>query len=135
MATARRAGARAGRRAYWRRQVEAHRRSGLSQAAFCAQQGLRKGTLSFWRWKLAREARAAARPDATSPRHTASAAPFIPIQLAAVQAAHDESTRPTPPDGIEIELTVGAAHRLRVRGRVDAAWLVQVLRGLEGPGC
>jgi hypothetical protein len=24
---------------------------------------------------------------------------------------------------------------VRVRGRMDPAWLVQVLRGLEGPAC
>jgi hypothetical protein len=41
---------RAARRAFWERHVEAHRRSGLSQAVYCARQGLRKGTLSFWRW-------------------------------------------------------------------------------------
>jgi hypothetical protein len=72
MATARQAGssARSGRRAYWQRQVEAHRRSGLTQADFCAQKGLRKGTLSFWKWKLAREARSAPRPDAPRPRRT-----------------------------------------------------------------
>jgi hypothetical protein len=38
-------------------------------------------------------------------------------------------------DGIDIELTVGAAHRLLMRGRVDLAWLVQVLRGLVGAAC
>jgi hypothetical protein len=38
--------------------LEAQRRSGLSLAAFCRPQGLRKGTLSFWKWKLAREAEA-----------------------------------------------------------------------------
>jgi hypothetical protein len=80
-------GARSGRRAYWRRQVEAHRRSELSQAEFCAQRGLRKGTLSFWRWKLAQEAGPASRPASTSPPRSSSAPPFIPVQLPALKTA------------------------------------------------
>jgi hypothetical protein len=31
-------------------------------------------------------------------------------------------------DGVDIEFTVGAAHRLLMRGRVDLTWLVQVIR-------
>ena len=40
------AGAPRSRRPYWRAQVAAHQRSGPSVAAFCRQQGLRKGTLT-----------------------------------------------------------------------------------------
>lgn len=131
MATGGRAGLvpRSARRAYWRRHVEAHRRSGLSQAAFCAQRGLRKGTLSFWKWKFAREARQAAGPDATSTLPAAATPRFIPIHVAASRAPYDGQS--TTSDDIEIELTLGPGHGLRVRGRVEPAWLVQVLRGLE----
>jgi hypothetical protein len=38
------------RREYWRALVDAHRRSGLSQAAFCRRRGIPTGTLSFWKW-------------------------------------------------------------------------------------
>jgi len=48
---------RGSRRAYWRAQVAAHEGSGLSGAAFCRRRGLRKGTLTFWRWTFAQEAR------------------------------------------------------------------------------
>lgn len=45
-------GPRAERRGYWQAQIDAHRRSRQSQAAFCAARGLRTGTFSFWKWKL-----------------------------------------------------------------------------------
>jgi hypothetical protein len=35
------------RREYWRALVDAHRRSGLSQAAFCRRRGIPTGTLSL----------------------------------------------------------------------------------------
>jgi hypothetical protein len=121
---------RSARRAYWRRQVDGHRRSGLSQVAFCAQRGLRKGTLSFWKWKFAREARQAPRPDATGPPPAIVTPRFIPIHVAASRAPRAAAGPATTPDGVEIELTLGPRHALRVRGRVDPAWLVQVLRGI-----
>jgi len=69
------------RREYWRGLIEAHRRSGLSQAAFCRRRGLRKGTLSFWKWKLAREAGAGPGRAAGSPAGPAAPPTFVPIQL------------------------------------------------------
>jgi hypothetical protein len=132
MATGERAGSvpRSARRAYWRRQVDAHRRSGLSQVAFCAQRGLCKGTLSFWKWKFAREAGLASHRNLTGPARTASAPPFVPVQLAALKSAREMPTPSATLAGVEIELALGSGRGLRVRGRVDAAWLVQVLRGI-----
>ncbi len=54
--------------------LEAQRRSGLSLAGFCRRRGLSKGTLSFWKWKLAREAEGGASRGAS--------APFVAIQIA-----------------------------------------------------
>jgi hypothetical protein len=132
MATAERAGSvpRGTRRAYWRRQIDAHRRSGLSQVAFCAERGLRKGTLSFWKWKFAREARQAPRPDATGTPPAPATPRFIPLHVAAARAARAADVPSTTPDDVEIELTLGPRHGVRIRGRVDPAWLVQVLRGI-----
>lgn len=121
---------RSARRAYWRRHVDAHRRSGLSQVAFCAQRGLRKGTLSFWKWKFAQEARQAPRPPATGTSPAPASPRFIPIHVAAPRAPHAADGPSPTPDGVAIELTLGARHGVRIRGRVDPAWLVQVLRGI-----
>jgi hypothetical protein len=126
------AGPRSARRGYWRAQIEAQRGSGLSQAAFCARHGLRKGTFSFWKWKLTRDV--GARPGRRGALATRSVAPlaFVPIQITAAELPGDAAAR--APDG-EVEITLGRDRRVRVRGRVDPAWLVQVLHGLEAPGC
>jgi hypothetical protein len=108
------------RRAYWRAQVAAHAGSGLSVAALCHQRGLRKGTLTFWRWKFAQEAKA--RP------HLAPSA-FVPIRLAPARPPEV-----APPAG-ELEIAVGSGRCVRVRGRVDPAWLAAVLRAVEARGC
>ena len=123
-------GPRAERRGYWQAQVDAHRRSRQSQAAFCAQRGLRKGTFSFWKWKLKQGAGAG---DHEPP--VTGAPPFIPIRIPAPADRWTAEPPPATPDGMEIELTLGSGRCLRVRGRVEPTWLVQVLRGLEAAGC
>ena len=100
------------RRGYWRAQVAAHAKSGLSVAAFCRQHGLRKGTLSFWRWKFAQEARRAPRPTPA----------FVPVHVAPTAPARDRG----PAVG-ELEITLAPERRVRVSGRVEPAWLAEVL--------
>jgi hypothetical protein len=108
--------------------LEAQRRSGLGLAAFCRRRGLRKGTLSFWKWKLAREAEAGTGRGAT--------AAFVPIQLAAPPRSHEPGAFTAPlADLGEVEITLGDGRLVRVRGRVDPAWLAAVLREVEGRGC
>lgn len=117
------------RREHWRALLETQQRSGLSLAAFCRRRGLRKGTLSFWKWKLAREAEAGTGRGAT--------ASFVPIQLAAVPA---RSRGPGAPAATlaelgELEIVLADGRLLRVCGRVDPPWLAAVVRALEARGC
>ena len=122
------ASSRQSRREHWRALLEAQRRSGLGLAAFCRRRGLRKGTLSFWKWKLAREAEAGAGRGAT--------AAFVPIQLAVPPRSHEPGAFTAPlADLGEVEITLGDGRFVRVRGRVDPAWLAAVLREVEGRGC
>lgn len=100
------------RRAYWRAQIAAQEASGLTAAAFCRQRGLRKGTLSFWRWKFAQEGRPRSHRPAT----------FVPVRLRPAPAA----PRVPPPAG-ELEIALAPGRGVRVRGRVEPTWLAQVL--------
>jgi len=100
------------RRAYWRVQVAAHAKSGLTVAAFCRQHGLRTGTLTFWRWKFAQEGGAAARP----------AAAFVPVRVARTPPALASA-----PAVSALEITLAPGRSVRVHGRVEPSWLAQVL--------
>jgi hypothetical protein len=40
------------RRDYWQEVIEECRQSGLRQAEFCRQRGIKRRSLSFWKWKL-----------------------------------------------------------------------------------
>jgi hypothetical protein len=116
------------RREHWRALLEAQRRSGLSVTAFCRRRGLRKGTLSFWKWKLAREVEASAGRGAT--------ASFVPIQISVPSRSHEPGAPPaTLADLGELEIALTNGRLVRVRGRVDPRWLAAVLREVEARGC
>lgn len=116
------------RREHWRALLEAQRRSGLSLAAFCRRRGLRQGTLSFWKWKLAREAEAGAGRGAP--------ASFVPVQLGVSRRSREPGARGAPPADLgELEIALADGRLVRVRGRIDPAWLAAVLREIEARGC
>jgi hypothetical protein len=116
------------RREHWQALLEAQRRSGLSLAAFCRRRGVHKGTLSFWKWKLAREAESAASRGATGS--------FVPIHLAMPPRARESgTTAATVAEVGELEITLAGGQLVRVRGRVDPAWLGAVFRELEVRRC
>ena len=48
--------------AKWSRQIERQKQSGLSVRAFADREGLKAGSLSFWRWKLAHDSRRSGKP-------------------------------------------------------------------------
>lgn len=121
------------RRRYWQAQVEAQRRSGLSQAAFCRRRGFRKGTFGFWKWKLTREADGDRRHGVALMTHPTGPPSFVPIQIPPALGPRAREPVRTP-EG-EIEIAFGDGRSVRVRGCVDPAWLLQVLRGLEAPRC
>ncbi len=108
------------RRNYWRALIEECRRSGLRQAEFCRRRGIAPGTLSFWKHKLSHEA-----PPA-----------FVPVQVVAARRPSGDATAGVPTDGGgEIEIVLDRGCLVRVRGRVDAAWLGEVLQTLATTRC
>ena len=120
-------------REYWHAQVEAHRRSGLSQVAFCRRHGLRKGTFSFWKWKVTSTAGVGHGRRAALALRSAERPAFVPIQITAPRTTAGLTTRRD--GGGEIEITLGRDRLVRVRGPVDPAWLMAVLRGVAALEC
>ncbi len=119
------------RRAYWQARIEECRRSGLSQAAFCRRRGIVPGTFAFWKHTLACEAR-----DASAVRvHGPAGLPaFVPVRVVAHPQASDAGGA-SPAGAGEIVIVLAGARRVRVRGRVDAQWLGEVLRTVAALGC
>jgi hypothetical protein len=116
------------RREHWRALLEAQRRSGLSFAAFCRRRGLRKGTLGFWKWKLAREAGPGAAGRAP--------ASFVPLQITGPPRSRELGAPAAPlADVGELEIVLADGRLVRARGRVDPAWLATVLHEVEARGC
>ena len=101
--------------------------------AFCRRRGLRKGTFSFWKWKVTHDAGARRGRRAALTLPPTEGPTFVPIQITAPRAA---AAVTAPRDGGgEIEITLSHARLVRVRGPVDPAWLMAVLRGVEALGC
>jgi len=108
------------RRNYWRALIEECRRSGLRQAEFCRRRGIAPGTLSCWKHTLAHEA-----PPT-----------FVPVQVVAARRPSVDATAGGPTDGGgEIEIVLACGDLVRVRGRIDATWLGEVLQTLATTRC
>jgi hypothetical protein len=122
------------RRAYWRALLEECRRSGLSQAEFCRRRGIPPGTLGYWKYLLAQEARRTRVPGAgpaESERLT-----FLPVEVAQrAPAAHAMAKGGPPGEPIDVEIALAQGRRVRVHGRVDAQWLGQVVAALDAARC
>ena len=97
---------------YWRAQIEAHRGGGLSQMAFCARHGLRKGTFNFC--KLRRAVGTGAGRRGAIGMRSAGAAAFVPIQITAPEVLG--ATALEALDG-EVELTLGFDRRVCAAAR------------------
>jgi len=126
---------------YWLGLVGAWERSGLTQAAFCHQQGVKHVTFCWWRRRLAqragrvRMARTSAAAGARRRGGWASAL-FAPVRIQSDEPVHSHprsSGLRIPMDG-RIEIRLGDNRRIRLLGRVDRQALADVLAVLEGTG-
>ena len=98
----------------WREHLAAWKNSGLSQAAYCRQQGLMQSDFSWWKREITcRDQRVSAAPA------------FIPVQVAL-----------TPLEAQRFELLLSGGRVLRFDARVDPAALNRIVRMLERePAC
>lgn len=98
--------------AQWQRHVEAWRESGLSQAAYCHQQGLNRKTFSVWTRRI---------------QGDSSLGKGAPLELRPIQLEPPAPVASTPAsvmlrlaNGVQLELTTA----------VPPGWLAELLRCL-----
>lgn len=99
------------KRAHWSQQVEAFERSGSSRRAWCAVQGVRVGTLDYWRYRLRSTTKAVPKSGPQS---------MVPVLVLSgePEATTGRTVTLVLPSGLRLTTTVGA----------DATWLAQLLR-------
>ena len=90
--------------AYWRGHVEGWRASGDSQKAYCARNGLKAGSLSYWHRRLAKESGTAV---------TAVPVTLVPATVAPV----------APHSGPSLSLGMPGGWRLEFAALPTADWL------------
>lgn len=100
--------------ARWARHVEALEESGLSVRKFAAREGLKAGSLSFWKWKLSH----AGRP-AEAPR-------MAPVKFIELMA-----DRPVAPSGASFEVVLLSGRVVRVPRGFDATELARLVAAVE----
>lgn len=107
------------RREEWAQHVGRWRRSGQTAREFASSIGVNPSTLSYWAWRLGREAggRQAARKRSVPSKRTAPTS-FVEILGEAI------------PDG-RFELELAGGRRLRIPSRFDRDTLEQLLAVLE----
>ena len=108
------------RAAEWAKRVERWQRSGLSAAAYGAQEGISGDQLSWWKWHLGRKAVAPRREvelDKVS---------FVPARVV-------ERAAPARPGG-QLEVVLGNGRLVRVVGAVDPKLLADMIRAIESLG-
>jgi hypothetical protein len=101
--------------------VRRWRRSGLKAGEFAARIGVKPGTLTYWGWRLKREAVEAKRSGQAAdslPAAQERPLPWIELRTAAIEE--------------RFELELGGGRRLRIPASFDAAALERLLAVLEG---
>ena len=101
----------------WAKRVERLERSGLSIRTFAEREGLKAGSLSFWKWKLA--GRGGRGRPATK---AVAAASFIELTAKAV---------PPPAAAVGFEVALASGRTVRVPGGFDAVELSRLVDVLE----
>jgi transposase-like protein len=108
----------------WAKRVERWKDSGLPLREFAGEVGVNPSTLSYWKWRLSREA-----PKSAAPRKAAlkKAASLAVRPLSFVELTKQAPSRLVEP--FEVELVSG--ERVRVPSGFDAEALARLLRVLE----
>ena len=102
---------------YWWKAISRQRRSGMSVAAFCREEGLAMATFRLWRKRLERMSGRGAMSD-DAPR-------FAQLLL------EPDQVKP----GMVVEVELPDATRVKLSGDLSSETLTALLRGLRAPSC
>ena len=117
----------------WAKRVERWRDSGLTSKEFAAELGISAATLTYWKWRLGKDAREAAgeapktkasKPRPKQARPQPEAAPESDVSSLVVVQAPASDAR------LEVELADGK--RLRVPSSFNTEALRRIVAALEG---
>lgn len=91
-------------RAEWAKRVQRWQESDLTAAEFAAEMGINARTLSYWKWRLGKEAREGTTPSKPRPKRPAkrSAAPTATAKPAFVEVSSPSVIGWTAPERIEV---------------------------------
>jgi transposase len=103
------------RRAEWQKRIERWNDSGLSAEEFAAELGVKAGTLRYWKYSLAKEARGRGRTPARPATPPPEQGSFIEVRPSVALATGS------------FELELSGARRLRIPPQFDAAALERLL--------
>jgi len=120
----------------WREIVESWRSSGLTQGEFCRREGLREGTLSWWKSELVRRDRRRGSLGTGERGRGASAA--RPVEWLAVEmgpALGKEEPARSRAEGWQFEVVLRGDRRVRLGGDFDVVGLERLIGVLERLPC
>jgi len=101
---------------YWADQVAGWQRSGLSQAEFCRQQGLKGGTFAWWKRQLGK--RGGQRPNRRG-RPAKASERFVEVRLAGLSSAS------------AYEVVLARGRSIRVPSQFDPQILSRLITAVE----
>ena len=109
--------------AYWTKQIEGWRASGLSRNAYCQREGLKPTTFDYWRPLIA------ANHAEVKPAKQAARANDITLVPAALAPGHPLIVDPprTDASSATIKLTSPSGWEMHLPTSIEANWLIAVL--------
>ena len=98
----------------WRKRVERWRESGLTAEQFATETGINAGTLRFWSYRVAKEARGETPASRRRAPKVVAPSSFVEVQAAGTMSA-------------TFELELDGGRRLRIPTAFDASALARLL--------
>lgn len=115
------------KRRFWRAQIRAWERSGLTQAAFCRRRGLSRSLFGYWKQQLA----VAVRGSDSQRLAKAVSVELVPVAPRVVERALGVAGCGEPGQPAALSVLVGARYRVEVRDDFEPSTLARVVRTLE----